>query len=161
VTQPLISYDIAFLKQQARQQIKEFVTEKLPTTVSKVFVSLDLITAKAWETVANAEREHDERTKMQALSLINSVEAQKIEIVSNVGIVDQVITAAERLQQRQRDTVPQDLGELKEEENTVERNVQRDITDKSDTDITQPAAEDKPLFTRAKAIPLHPEDEEK
>ena len=95
VDQTSISLDIKWLKQQAREQIRLFVTEQLPSTVAKAKITLDLITQKLWQTVAQAERDRDEKTKMQALSLIQSAELQKIEIVSNTGIVDSVISACQ------------------------------------------------------------------
>ena len=167
VSQQLISLDIRFLKQQARQQIKEFVTEKLPTTVSKAFTSLDLITTKAWETVARAEQEHDERTKLQALSLIKETEADKIEIVSNIGIVDQVISAAEDKKLRQRYAVPTPeeeeaiAADYIRDEKYSEEEEEEDNTDKPVSADIEQTKEDKPLFERKKAIPLHPEEEEK
>jgi|SRR5918995_787451 transposase len=102
VSQPTINSDIAFLRQHAREQIKSFVTEQLPSTVAKAKITLDMITQKLWFTVAQAERDGDEKTKLSALAAIQSAEMQKVEIVSNTGIVDSVISAAEGLQQKQQ-----------------------------------------------------------
>jgi hypothetical protein len=120
VTQAQVSYDIAYLKQQAREQIRTFVTEKLPVTVSKTFVSLDLVTTKLWAMVAEAERDGDNKVKLQALSQINQVEAQKIDIVSNLGIVDQVTTTAEGLQQKQQQQVSDSQPVVNREEEAEE-----------------------------------------
>jgi len=118
VVQSTIHEDIAFLKQQAREQIKEFVTSELPNTVARAKVTLDMITQKLWATVAQAERDRDEKIKMQALAAIQSAEMQKIEIVSNTGIVDSVITAAEQRQQEHSSIQNGHLAKLKEEEET-------------------------------------------
>jgi|SRR5215211_3142238 len=149
VSQPTINSDIAFLRQQAREQIKSFVTEQLPSTVAKAKITLDLITQKLWATVAQAERDRDEKTKLQALSQIQSAELQKIEIVSNTGIIDSVISAAEGLQQKQQQVLlPQDLGEPIEGEEAEENT-------SDDCSREQSQSEEEPVpTTKARAIPV-------
>jgi len=88
VSQTLIFLDIQWIRETSRAQLKTFITERLPTAIAKTCTSLDIITQKAWETVANAERDRDEKTKLQALNLIKETEADKLEVVSNVNIVD-------------------------------------------------------------------------
>lgn len=103
----------------SREQLKSFITERLPTAIAKTCTSLDLITQKAWETVANAERNHDEKIKLQALSLIKETEADKIEIVSNVYIVDQLISTVE---EKEKQKQPLRFVEREEEEIEQEQN---------------------------------------
>jgi DNA-binding helix-hairpin-helix protein with protein kinase domain len=137
VSQPTINSDIAFLKQQAREQIRSFVTEKLPVTVAKTFVSLDLVTTKLWATLAQAEREGDNKIKLQALSQINQVEAQKIDLVSNLGIVDQITTAAEQRQQGQPSFSSNEENEEPEEEAEAEENTIKTLDEKYSSNLVK------------------------
>jgi hypothetical protein len=103
--------------------MKQFMTEKLPVTVTKAFAALDLISAKAWDT-ANTTR--DERVRIQALSLVKETEKDKIDTVSNLDVVDKIISITEKKQELEKTaniassdvTTPEDQTE--EEASTFE-----------------------------------------
>jgi orotate phosphoribosyltransferase-like protein len=99
VSQPLISLDIQWIRETSREQIKQFLTEKLPVTVTKAFAALDLISARAWDT-ANTTR--DEKVRIQALSLVKETEKDKIDIVSNVDVVDKIISITEAKKEQEQ-----------------------------------------------------------
>lgn len=92
-----ISIDVQFLREQARNQIHDFITERLPMAVTKSCTALDNITSTAWNLAKNSD---DDRVKLQALTLIKETEKDKIDIVSNVNIVDQIVSETENRQQR-------------------------------------------------------------
>ena len=62
----VISRDVYFLRQQAKDNIKRYIDERLPEEYEKCLVGLNAITREAWNTAANTE---DKREKLQALSL--------------------------------------------------------------------------------------------
>jgi glycyl-tRNA synthetase beta subunit len=108
-----ISIDVQYLREEARKQMHEFITERLPMAVAKSCTALDSITSTAWDLARNTD---DDRIRLQALTLIKETEKDKIDIVSNVNIVDQIVSEQEKQQQQQNDSVLQLVGELKEEE---------------------------------------------
>jgi hypothetical protein len=61
-----ISRDVYFLRQQAKQNIKRYIDERLPEEYERCLVGLNAITKEAWNTAANTD---DKREKIQALSL--------------------------------------------------------------------------------------------
>jgi hypothetical protein len=65
--------------------------------VTKSCTALDNITSTAWNLAKNSD---DDRVKLQALTLIKETEKDKIDIVSNVNIVDQIVSETENRQQR-------------------------------------------------------------
>jgi hypothetical protein len=65
--------------------------------VTKSCTALDNITSKAGNLAKNSD---DDRVKLQALTLIKETEKDKIDIVSNVNIVDQIVSETENRQQR-------------------------------------------------------------
>jgi hypothetical protein len=87
--------------------MKEFVTERLPMAVTKSCTALDSITAKAWELARDTD---DDRIRLQALTLIKETEKDKIDIVSNVNIVDQILSETEQRQQGQQDRSHEFMG---------------------------------------------------
>src|SRR5919202_1324739 len=66
ISQPTINRDLTYLRQQARENIKRYIDERLPEEYEKCLVGLNAITKEAWNTAANTE---DKREKIQALSL--------------------------------------------------------------------------------------------
>ena len=114
-----ISIDVQFLREQTRNQMKEFVTERLPMAITKSCTALDSITARAWELARDTE---DDRIRLQALTLIKETEKDKIDIVSNVNIVDQIITQTEQRQQAQQDPYHEFMvrGEGEKEDTSAE-----------------------------------------
>jgi len=119
----------------------DFITERLPMAVSKSCAALDSITATAWNIAKNTD---DDRVKLNALTLIKETEKDKIDIVSNVNLVDQVIDAAE---QKQRVAIPTIPTPSEEEEQAIADEYIRD-TKYSEKE------EDSAPVTRARAIPV-------
>jgi DNA-binding transcriptional regulator LsrR (DeoR family) len=66
ISQPTINRDIAYLRQQAKENIKRYIDERLPEEYEKSLVGINSILKEAWNTAQNTE---DKREKIQALSL--------------------------------------------------------------------------------------------
>jgi hypothetical protein len=89
--------------------------------VTKSCTALDSITSTAWDLARNTE---DDRIRLQALTLIKETEKDKIDIVSNVNIVDQIVSEQEK-QQQQQYVVPAPTP-TEEEENALAAEYIRD-----------------------------------
>jgi hypothetical protein len=74
-SQPAINRDIAYLRQQAKDNIKKYIDERPPEEYEKCLVGLNAITKEAWKTAANTE---DKREKIQALSLAKECYSMKL-----------------------------------------------------------------------------------
>ena len=61
-----VNRDLSILKQQAKDNIKKYIDERLPEEYEKCLVGLTAITKEAWNTAHNTE---DKREKIHALSL--------------------------------------------------------------------------------------------
>jgi predicted transcriptional regulator len=88
ISQPTINRDITFLKQQAKDNIKRYIDERLPEEYEKCLVRLNAITKEAWNTAANTE---DKREKIQALSLAKECYSMKLDLLTNATVVDDAI----------------------------------------------------------------------
>ena len=67
ISQPTINRDMSYLRQQAKDNIKRYIDERLPEEYEKCLVGLNAITKEAWNTAHNTD---DKREKIQALSLV-------------------------------------------------------------------------------------------
>src|ERR671932_2448093 len=75
ISQPTINRDIAYLKQQAKENIKKYIDELLPEEYEKCLVGLNAILQEAWTTSYKTE---DKREKIQALSLAKDCYSMKM-----------------------------------------------------------------------------------
>ena len=88
ISQPTINRDIIYLRQQAKENFKRYIDERLPEEYEKCLVRLNAITKEVWDTVENTE---DKREKIQALSLAKECYSMKLELLTNATVVDDAI----------------------------------------------------------------------
>ena len=84
----VISRDVYFLRQQAKDNIKKYIDERLPEEYEKCLVGLNAITREAWNTAYNSE---DKREKIQALSLAKDCYSMKLDLLTNATVVNDAI----------------------------------------------------------------------
>src|ERR1051325_10418513 len=73
----IISRDVYFLRQQAKDNIKRYIDERLPEEYEKCLVGLTAILREAW-TIASQQTE-DKREKIHALSLAKECYSMKLD----------------------------------------------------------------------------------
>jgi predicted transcriptional regulator len=88
ISQPTINRDITYLRQQAKDNIKKYIDERLPEEYEKCLVGLAAITKEAWNTANQTE---DKREKIQALSLAKECYSMKLDLLTNATVVDDAI----------------------------------------------------------------------
>ena len=71
---------VAYLRQQAKSNIKRYIDERLPEEYDSCLVGLNAITKEARNTVHDPE---DKREKIQALSLSQECYSMKLELLTN------------------------------------------------------------------------------
>jgi hypothetical protein len=93
VDKSIICRDIAYLRQQAKTNIKKYIDERLPEEYEKCLVGLTAITKEAWNTAHDPECK---REKIQALSLAKECYSMKLDLLTNATVVDDVIRFVSR-----------------------------------------------------------------
>src|ERR671933_1432266 len=88
VDKSIVCRDIAYLRQQAKANIKRYIEERLPEEYEKCLVGLNAITREAWNT---AQQTEDKREKIQALSLAKECYSMKLDLLTNATVVDDAI----------------------------------------------------------------------
>jgi hypothetical protein len=83
-----VNRDILHLRNQAKDNIKQYIDERLPEEYEKCLVGLNAITKEAWNTAQNTE---DKREKIQALSLAKECYSMKLDLLTNATVVDDAI----------------------------------------------------------------------
>jgi len=88
ISQPTINRDLTYLRQQAKENIKRYIDERLPEEYEKCLVGLNAITREAWNAANQTE---DKREKIQALSLAKECYSMKLDLLTNATVVDDAI----------------------------------------------------------------------
>jgi hypothetical protein len=83
-----VNRDLAILRQQAKENIKRYIDERLPEEYEKCLVGLTAITKEAWNTAHSTE---DKREKIQALSLAKECYSMRLDLLTNATVVDDAI----------------------------------------------------------------------
>jgi hypothetical protein len=84
----IVSRDVSYLRQQAKQNIKKYIDERLPEEYERCLVGLTSVLKEAWNAATDTE---DKREKIQALSLAKECYGMKLELLTNVTVVDDAI----------------------------------------------------------------------
>jgi hypothetical protein len=85
VSEASISLDMQYLRNQAKESIKEYVTEHLPEQYQICLMALDTILKHAYEILETSD---DNREKLQAMELFKDTHLIKLELLSNATTVD-------------------------------------------------------------------------
>jgi hypothetical protein len=88
VSNGTVNKDLSILRQQAKENIKRYIDERLPEEYEKCLVGLTAILREAWNTSQQAQ---DKREKIQALSLAKECYSMKLELLTNATVVDDAI----------------------------------------------------------------------
>jgi hypothetical protein len=83
-----VNRDLSILRQQAKENIKKYIDERLPEEYEKCLVGLNAITKEAWTTSQQTE---DKREKIQALSLAKECYSMKMDLLTNATVIDDAI----------------------------------------------------------------------
>jgi DNA-binding MarR family transcriptional regulator len=63
VDKSIVCRDIAYLRQQAKENIKKYIDERLPEEYEKCLVGLNAITKEAWNTAQQTQKIKEKRYK--------------------------------------------------------------------------------------------------
>jgi hypothetical protein len=100
VSRTLITSDIQYLRQQAKETIKEYVTEHLPEQYKVCFSALDTILKHAYEILQTSP---DNREKLQAMELFKDTHLVKLELLSNATTIDSALNFIKSKQSQQQE----------------------------------------------------------
>jgi hypothetical protein len=92
VSNGTVNKDLSYLRQQAKDNIKRYIDERLPEEYEKCLVGLTAILREAWNTSQQTE---DRREKIQALSLAKDCYSMKLDLLTNATVVDDAIRFVE------------------------------------------------------------------
>jgi transposase len=98
VSEASISLDMQYLRSQAKESIKEYITENLPEQYQVCLCALDTILKHAFEILETSD---DNREKLQAMELFKDTHLVKLELLSNATTIDSALHYIKNKRQEQ------------------------------------------------------------
>jgi hypothetical protein len=99
VSKQSISLDVQYLRTQAKESIKEYVTEHLPEQYQVCLCALDTILKHAFEILQTSD---DNREKLQAMELFKDTHITKLELLSNATTIDSALNYIKSKREQQK-----------------------------------------------------------
>jgi hypothetical protein len=88
VTRSCIVDDVQYLRNQAKESIKEYTTEALPEQYQICLCALDTILKHTYDILDESE---DNREKLQAMEVFKDTHITKLELLSNATTIDSAL----------------------------------------------------------------------
>ena len=117
VDKSIVSRDVAYLRYQARDNLQHHIHEVIPAEYEKSMNSLNQVLRLTWAIVSKTP---DEKTRLQALTLITETNKYKIDLATNGTIVTDAIKC---VQSKMDHLDSNNNNKVVEQEPTVERNI--------------------------------------
>ncbi len=89
VDRSIVCRDVAYLRQQAKENVTRYVDERLPEEYEKCLVGLNNILKETW-TMSQTD-DNLKSDKIKALALAKECYAMKLELLTNATVVDDAI----------------------------------------------------------------------
>ena len=102
VSTSLIGTDVQYLREQAKESIKEYATEHLPEQYQVCLNALDVILKHAFNILETSE---DNREKMQAMDLFKDTHLVKLELLSNATTIDSALNYIRNKQKKNQESI--------------------------------------------------------
>jgi hypothetical protein len=124
VDKSIISRDVAYLRNQAQENLQKHIHETIPEEYQKAMVSIDQILKMCWSIVSKTA---DEKTRLQALALINDCTRHRVDLSTNGVVITDAIKYVNQ-KQEQIDTLHKleeriEAKEAEQEETTTTNGV--------------------------------------
>ena len=97
VDKSIISRDVAYLRNQAQENLQKHIHETIPEEYQKAMVSINQILKMCWSIVSKTA---DEKTRLQALALINDCTRHRVDLSTNGVVITDTIKYVNQKQEQ-------------------------------------------------------------
>jgi hypothetical protein len=122
-----VNRDIFILRQRAKENIEKYVNERLPEEYEKCLIGLTAILREAWHMSNQTDIENKE--KIQALSLAKECYTTKMDMLTNVTVVDDAIKFVSRNSQHIQNRKKNNKNKIINDDEDTEK----EVSDNKDT----------------------------
>ena len=80
-----VNKDLSYLREQARENIKKYVDEKIPEEYEKCLTGLNSILRESWSI---SDKAIDKREKIEALKLARDCYSMRLDLLTNSSVIN-------------------------------------------------------------------------
>ena len=116
VTQPTVNEDLTYIKKWASENLQRHIQESLPHEYQKCMVGINQVLKMCWSII---NKDADDKTKLQALTLVNDCNKYKMDLTTNGVVITDAIKYVQGKMDHlnnQEKKLLQDIKQQKEEE---------------------------------------------
>jgi hypothetical protein len=132
ISKTAVAEDMQYLREQAKQNIKEYVTEHLPTQFQICLIALDEVIKHAFYI---SLKSNDNREKLQAMQVFRDSHVQKLELLANSASIDAALQFIKRKQLQQQQQEQHDEQQKKEEVTSTPNNATTESDESESTAV--------------------------
>jgi predicted transcriptional regulator len=125
VSKASISLDMQYLREQAKESIKEYATDHLPEQYQICLTALDAIIKRAFEILETSD---NNREKLQAMELFKDTHLVKLELLSNATTIDSALNYIKSKREQQQQKKHLSLDSVSDDDNNKDNDSQLTIT---------------------------------
>jgi hypothetical protein len=107
-----IGNDLSYLRKQAQENLQKHIQETIPEEYQKAMIGINQVPKIAWSSV-NDSSSSDDKTRLQALALINDCNKYKMDLTTNGIVITDAIkfvqTNTEKLLRKTAEKNPRNL----------------------------------------------------
>jgi hypothetical protein len=129
LSEATISKDITFLKEEAKETIKNHIHDKLPYEYKKCISGLEEIIKEAWIVATKAEKLGNNKDKLQSLALIKDTYNTKMDLLTNASLLQDSIKFVTETKQKSSFTSIEGNGKKEILENGLEGSTETNNND--------------------------------
>jgi hypothetical protein len=128
ISEATISKDITFLKEEAKETIKNHIHDKLPYEYKKCISGLEEIIKESWIILAHSEKIGNTKDKISSLALIKDTYNTKMDLLTNASLLQDSIKFVEQ----NKDKLVSGSNDLHINKKDKENGIQGSTEDNSD-----------------------------
>ena len=130
ISRQLVNLDMRYLRSQAKENIKQYVTEHLPEQYQICLYALDTVLKNAFVIMTKSEDDHD---KLQALQLFKDTHIEKLSLLSDADTIDHALNFIKmKKSQSKQQSKQQEQKEEEQEGSAVESSAGTETTSESE-----------------------------
>jgi hemerythrin-like domain-containing protein len=131
VDKSIISRDMAHLRHEAQENLQKHIHETIPEEYQKAMTGINQVLKMCWSIISKAE---DEKTKLQALSLINDCNKYKIDLSTNGVVITDAIKYVNGKMDHLNNQEKKLLQDIKEDAEAAEAEAEEETTTTTETE---------------------------
>jgi hypothetical protein len=127
-----VSKDILALREDSKNNIRNYIDERLPEEYERILVGITAILKEAWDTSLQVDT--DTREKMQALSLAKECYAMQLDLLTNPEVIEEASSFIAKY--KNKNILKDEIEDISKDKKKESKNKEAERFDSNDSDVS-------------------------